>query len=163
MHRNRPLRRRLVLRILLGFAATACALAGAVIAFAFFSATSPAETNTFTAAAVDHITITPSSSTITAGGSQSYVVTAFDVSNNSFGDVTASTSFAISPDGSCTGSGCTTNVSGPHTVTATFWGLTATSSLTVNPSTATHLAFSPSPGNANAAAVFSVQPKVAVE
>ena len=163
MHRQRSIRRRVASRIFLGVAATVGALAGAVIAVAFFSGTSPAETNTFTAAAVDHITISPSSSTITAGGSQSYTVAAFDVSNNSFGDVTASSTFAISPNGSCTGSGCTANVSGAHTVTATFWGLTATSTLTVNPSTATHVVFAPSPSNSNAAAAFSTQPKVAVE
>lgn len=149
--------------LVLALGAIALFAAGAVAALAYFSATSPSEKNTFTAAAVHHITISPTSSTITAGGSQAYTTTAFDVSNNSFGDVTASTSFAISPDGSCTTNSCSATVAGAHTVTATFWGLTATSSLTVNPSTATHLVFTQSPANTAAAATFTTQPKVAVE
>ncbi|MGH7749899.1 MAG: hypothetical protein ACREQ5_34795, partial [Candidatus Dormibacteria bacterium] len=148
---------------MIALSAVAGALVGALVAFAFFSATSSGEHNTFTAAAVDHIAISPASASITAGGSQSYSVTAFDVSNSSFGDVTSSTSFSISPDGSCTANSCTATVSGPHTVTATFWGLTTTAALTVNPSAATHLAFTQSPSNSAAATVFASQPQVAVE
>jgi hypothetical protein len=108
-----------------------CMLAGAVLAWAYFSATSSAQTNTFSAAAVDHITVSPASASIIAGGSQPYTDTAFDVSNNSFGAVTSTSTFTISPDGSCTGSSCTASVAGVHTVTGHFWGLTATATLTV--------------------------------
>ena len=85
----------------------------------------------FAIGSLDHIVITPSSSTIGAGGSQSYTVEAFDVFNNSLGDVTGSTGFGITPDGSCTGASCTATVVGSHTVTATYAGQTDTSTLTV--------------------------------
>ena len=54
-------------------------------------------------AGLDHIVISPASATITAGGSQAYTAEGFDASNNSLGDVTASTTFSIAPNGSCTG------------------------------------------------------------
>ncbi len=109
----------------------ACLLAGGMLAWAYFSATTSAESNTFTAAAVDHITVSPSTASITSGGSQPFTDTALDSSNNSFGDVTSKSTFTITPDGSCTGNSCTATVSGDHTVTAHFWGLTATATLTV--------------------------------
>jgi hypothetical protein len=68
----------------------------------------------------DHITITPSSSTITAGGSQSYKAIGYDQNNNSLGDLTADTSFSISPEGSCTWSSCTAAAAGPHSLSATL-------------------------------------------
>ena len=43
--------------------------------------------------------ISPASATITAGGSQAYTAEGFDASNNSLGDVTASTTFSIAPNG----------------------------------------------------------------
>ena len=115
-------------------AAGACGLTliGGLVAAAYFSGSSAAETNTFTAAAVDHITINPSSATIPSGTGQSFTTTALDVSNSSFGDVTSLSTFTITPDGSCTGNTCTPGASGTHTVTAHFWGLTATATLTSN-------------------------------
>ena len=89
------------------------------------------------------IAINPSASTIAAGSSQTYAATAFDAYNNSRGDVTASTTFTISPDGSCTGAACTTSTASTHTVTATYSGLTVTSGLTVNPAALASLAVSP--------------------
>src|SRR5438309_4426402 len=89
-----------------GLVSIALALVASLVAFALASATTSAEQNTFTAAAVDHITVSPASASITAGGSQLYAATAFDASNHSFGVVTASTSFALTPDGSCTGNSC---------------------------------------------------------
>src|SRR5439155_997717 len=65
-------------------------------------------------AVLDHIVISPSSATISAGGSQAYTAQGFDASNNSLGDVTASTSFSISPEGSCSRNVCTANAGGPH-------------------------------------------------
>ncbi len=94
----------------------------------------------FTTGVLDHIVISPSSATITSGGSQSYTVTGYDASNNSLGDLTGTSTFTISPDGSCTGSSCTALISGAHTVTADNSGKTDTSALTVNagaPSTST--------------------------
>ena len=80
---------------------------------------------------LDHIVVSPSSATVSAGVSQSYTVEAFDATNNSLGDVTAGSSFGITPDGSCTGASCSASVIGAHTVTATYAGKTSNSTLTV--------------------------------
>ena len=86
---------------------------------------------------LDHITISPASAMIPAGGSRSYTAMAFDRFNNPIGDVTAQTTFGIAPDGSCTGASCTASVLGPHTVTGNDSGKTAQASLTVNGSRTT--------------------------
>ncbi|HET6514265.1 MAG TPA: DUF4082 domain-containing protein, partial [Thermodesulfovibrionales bacterium] len=99
--------------------------------------------------AVDHITISPSSATITAGGNQSYTVQAFDASNNSLGDVTASTAFSIAPNGSCTGAVCTATVASSHTITATYSGKTATATLAVNAGPLDHITISPASATIN--------------
>jgi len=94
-------------------------------------------------ATLDHIVISPASATISAGGSQAYSAEGFDASNNSLGDVTASTTFSIAPDGSCTGNVCTATQAGSHTVTGNDAGKTNTASLTVNAGPLDHLALSP--------------------
>ena len=81
---------------------------------------------------LDHLVLSPASATIAAGGSQTYTAEGFDASNNSLGDVTASTTFTISPEGSCTGASCTASVAGPHTVTGTKTGKTGIASLSVS-------------------------------
>jgi parallel beta-helix repeat protein len=93
---------------------------------------------------VDHIVISPSGASIGAGGSQSYTAQGFDSSGNSLGDVTSSTSFSISPNGSCSGNVCTATAAGAHTVTGYDGGKTSTASLTVNPGPLDHLSLSPS-------------------
>ena len=85
-----------------------------------------------TPAALDHLILTPASSSITAGTTQTYTANGFDVFNNSKGDVTASTVFNIAPDGSCTTTSCTATLAGVHTVTGTDAGKTGTSTLTIN-------------------------------
>ncbi|HAM51056.1 MAG TPA: hypothetical protein DCP92_10345, partial [Nitrospiraceae bacterium] len=80
---------------------------------------------------LDHIVISPSSATINAGASQAYTATGYDASNNVVGIVTSSTTFSISPDGSCTGATCSATVAGPHTVIGNDSGKTATASLQV--------------------------------
>ncbi|HEV8450525.1 MAG TPA: right-handed parallel beta-helix repeat-containing protein [Gaiellales bacterium] len=104
------------------------------------SATASLQVN---ASTMDHIVISPSSATITAGGSQSFTAQAFDSSNNSLGDVTAQTTFTIAPDGSCTGATCTTTTAGPHTVTGTDAGKTSAVTLTVNAGPVDHLVLTP--------------------
>jgi hypothetical protein len=84
------------------------------------------------AGGLDHITISPASATIIAGGNQSYTAQGFGANNNSLGDVTAATTFSITPNGSCTGNTCTATVGGAHTVTGNDSGKTATASLQVN-------------------------------
>jgi len=79
----------------------------------------------------NRIVINPTSSTITAGGSQSYKATGYDRNNNSLGDVTADTIFSISPPGSCTGNSCGATTVGLYTVTGDDGGTIATASLGV--------------------------------
>ncbi len=109
---------------------------------------------TFAIGSLDHIAITPSSSTVAAGVSQGYTVEAFDAFNNSLGDVTGGTSFGITPDGSCPGAGasCSATVVGAHTVTATYAGKTDTSTLTVvsAPADAAASTISAAPGSITA-------------
>jgi len=88
---------------------------------------------------LDHLALTPASASIMAGGSQTYTATGFDQYNNSLGDVTASTTFRIAPNGSCTGASCTATVAGPHTVTGANAGKTSTASLNVTPGPASRL------------------------
>src|SRR5207253_2087858 len=94
-------------------------------------------------AGVDHIVISPSSATISAGGSQTYTAEGFDASSNSLGDVTSATTFSITPDGSCSSNVCTATTAGAHTVTGNDGGTTSTASLTVNVGGLDHLALSP--------------------
>src|SRR5205814_1519575 len=84
-----------------------------------------------TSGGLDHIVISPASATISAGGSQAYSAQGFDASNNSLGDVTASTVFSIAPDGSCSGNVCTASVGGAHTATGNDSGKTSAGSLSV--------------------------------
>lgn len=77
------------------------------------------------------LALSPSTASITAGGSQAYTATGSDQYGNSLGDVTAQTTFAVSPDGTCTKATCTATAAGPHTVTGTDGTATGTAALTV--------------------------------
>jgi hypothetical protein len=94
-------------------------------------------------AVLHHITISPASATIVAGGSQSYTAEGFDTNNTSMGDMTGATTFLISPNGNCTGNTCRATVGGAHTVTASNSGKTATATLQVNPGTLNSITISP--------------------
>jgi len=124
--------------------------------FRSWTATSnPSGTVTVPGATLASITISPTTATITAGGSQPYTATGYDQYGASMGDVTASTTFSISPNGSCTGALCTATTadsgSSHHTVTGNDSGKTATASLTVNPAAVNKLGFAPAtPGPATA-------------
>jgi hypothetical protein len=98
---------------------------------------------TVSPAALDHLVLSPTSATITAGGSQAYTAQGFDASNNSLGDVTASTTFSIASNGSCTGASCTATTAGAHTVTGTDSGKTGTASLSVTAAALDHLTLAP--------------------
>ncbi len=82
------------------------------------------------------IIISPTTSTIAAGTSQNYTVTAYDQYGNSLGDVTSSTTFNA-PGASVTENSVTSNNVGSYTVTATYSGLTDAASLTVTGYTVT--------------------------
>jgi hypothetical protein len=74
---------------------------------------------------VSSIAISPSTASISTGGSQSYTAQDFDQYGNSLANVTASTTFTISPNGSCTGASCTASIAGAHTVTGAYSGMTS--------------------------------------
>ena len=94
---------------------------------------------------IDHIVISPATASIVAGGTRAYTAQAFDAGNNLLGDVTASTTFTIAPNGSCTGNVCTATTAGAHTVTGNNGGETSTATLTVTAGPLDHLALAPTP------------------
>ena len=86
--------------------------------------------------AITHLALTPATATINAGASQGYTAIGLDSYNNPAGDVTNSTTFTISPSGSCTGASCTSNVADNDTVTGTYTnGSQGMATLTVNAGT----------------------------
>ena len=80
---------------------------------------------------LDHITISPSVSTISAGTSQSYSVTAYDAYGNTLGDVTSAATFAA-PGATVSGNTVSAANAGTYSVTATYDSKTATATLIVN-------------------------------
>ncbi|MDP9341544.1 MAG: hypothetical protein M3Q23_05430 [Actinomycetota bacterium] len=66
---------------------------------------------------LDHLSLSPATTTIAPGGSQAYTSQGFDQFGNSLGDETANTTFSIAPDGSCNGATCSATAAGDHTVT----------------------------------------------
>jgi hypothetical protein len=67
------------------------------------------------------------------------------------GDVTAQTTFTMTPDGSCTGASCTATTAGAHTVDAADGSATGTASTTINAGPLDHLQLSPATANVCAA------------
>ena len=117
---------------------------------------------TVAAASLNHITISPTSSSITAGGSQAYSAEGFDQYGNSLGDVTRQvTSWTIdsAARGSWTSNVYTSQVAGSWTVTATVGSVQNTVSLTVNNAILDHIAISPVDGSVDAGSLqaFSVE------
>src|SRR5439155_1646321 len=83
-------------------------------------------------AALDHITLTPATATIIAGGSQAYAVEGFDQYGNDMGSLASSTNLSVSGY-SCSNMSCQASTAGDLTVTATSGGTTATpANLTAN-------------------------------
>ena len=108
-----------------GFAATFTPAAGTAVSFP------QGDIVTVTHGPLASLVITPASSTIATGGTQTYTVQGLDAFGNPLGNVTGGTRFTITPDGSCGHSVCTASVNGPHTVTASRLGVSITASLTV--------------------------------
>ena len=96
------------------------------------------------------IVISPSTSSISAGGSQAYTAMGFDSHSNSLGDVTGATTFSITPNGSCSGASCGSNTAGPHTVTGTDGSASDTASLQVNTGGLASIVISPSTSSISA-------------
>ena len=88
-------------------------------------------------AAAVSVTVSPSSATITAGNSETYMATASDAYGNTW-DVTSSTSWSISPGagGSWSSNVYTSQTAGSWTVSAIISGITGTAPLTVNAASA---------------------------
>ena len=113
-----------------------------------------------TADSLNHITISPTSSSITAGGSQAYSAEGFDQYGSSLGDVTDQvTSWTIdsAARGSWTSNVYTSQVAGSWTVTAYFNGFSAAASLMVNSGSLASISISgPASGTAGSTATFTV-------
>jgi len=95
-------------------------------------------------AAASSLVVTPTSITMTADGNATMTTTASDPYGNSYGDVTAQTTFTIAPDGSCSGRFCGSTVAGPHTITAAYAGLSATATASITPASPATVTLSPS-------------------
>ena len=88
--------------------------------------------------------LSPADATIASGGSQTYTVEGFDIYGNSRGDITfGTTTYSITPDGSCTSNVCTATVAGNHTVKATRGAKNATAILHVTPGGTASIVISP--------------------
>ena len=95
-------------------------------------------------AVLDHITLSPTQATVTAGTSQAFTVEGYDSSGTDLGDLTADAAFSIQDSsGSCAGATCTDTVVGMHTVAAVVAGKSATAALRVLPGPADHITISP--------------------
>ena len=81
--------------------------------------------------ALDHLALTPGTTSIRSGRSQVYTTIAVDAAGNLIGDVSSLAVLAIDPDGVCSSVTCSALQRGPHTVTSTYSGLTATAMLNV--------------------------------
>jgi plastocyanin len=94
---------------------------------------------------VASIKVSPKTATISVDGSQTYTATSFDQFGNATNpsNVTANTTFTISPDGSCLGATCSAGAVGPHTVTATYLTFSDTATLTVTAGALDHIVISP--------------------
>ncbi len=92
---------------------------------------------------LDHLVVSPASSSVVPGASRGYRAEGFDPSGNDLGDVTAATTMTITPDGSCLGSVCTASIPGGHTVTGTDAPATGTAILDVTDAVVDHLTLYP--------------------
>ena len=110
---------------------------------------------TVNAAGLNHIIVTPQDSTIATGDSQTYSVEGFDIYGNSRGDLTSTTTFTITPDGSCTANVCTASVPGLHSVKAQKGAATDTAVLHVGGATPVITSFSPTTGKVGGSVVIS--------
>ena len=97
-----------------------------------------------TAGPLDHIVITPSSSTKASGDDETYTVEGFDAADNDLGDVTSETNFSIA-GGTCNDNACHAASVGAHTVTADAGGgIQDTATLHVTAGPLDHIVITPS-------------------
>jgi hypothetical protein len=111
------------------------AAAGVVITATDIAGNWGAATYTIEAAELHHIVISPDAATVVAGDSQDYTAEAFDVYDNSRGDVTAATTFSVVESGhggSWADNVYTSHTAGDWTILGTHVGLTDTAALHVD-------------------------------
>jgi hypothetical protein len=80
---------------------------------------------------------------VTAGVSFTPTAASVDGGGATLADVTAQTTFSLTPDGGCVGAVCSATVAGAHTLTATSGGFTATQTVTIQAGPIARLALSP--------------------
>jgi hypothetical protein len=102
-----------------------------------------------TAGALDHLVLS-SAATIAAGSSHAFTARGRDAYGNDLGDLTASTTFTIAPDGSCSGASCGATTTGPHTVTGTNGAASGTAGLQVVPDVAASVTVAVDPASVRA-------------
>src|SRR2546425_6014979 len=125
-----------------------------------FSSTAT-QTETVNTGSLDHLSLSPITSSLTFGQSQTYIATGQDQFNNSLGDVTSASTFAITPDGSCVAATSTPSSATSHTVTGTDSGKTGTASLEVNKAdTTTVVASSTNPSGSGQSGTFTATERV---
>jgi len=104
---------------------------------------SVSSTATLTVSPPDHLVLSPANATVGPSGTVAFSAEAYDAANNQLGDVTASSTFAISPAGTCNGSICGgTAQTGTYTVSAADGMATGTATLTVSNQKFVELIFS---------------------
>jgi hypothetical protein len=102
---------------------------------------------------LDHLAVSPSFSSIAAGGSQTYTVEGFDKYGNGLGSyaspsMPSGATFTMSPDGTCSVNTCSTTHSGAHTVYARYGAVVGSAALQVGPGLPSKIVLSVSPQNA---------------
>ena len=98
---------------------------------------------TVTPGSLDHLTLSPPSATVDAGGSQAYTAEGFDRFGNDTGDVTAATTFSVSPGATCSGATCAAFTAGSHTVTGTDGSVAGTAILVARAGPVARLVLAP--------------------
>jgi hypothetical protein len=95
------------------------------------------------------ITVSPTTSTVTAGGSKTFTVEGFDGEGNDLGDVTGDTVVTSDAESDTVQDATVTFESaGTHAITATDGAAVATATVTVNPATLDHLVVTPATATA---------------
>jgi hypothetical protein len=80
---------------------------------------------------VTKLALTPATQSLAPGAPQTFQAEGFDSSNDDLGNLTASSTFSISPNGSCSGASCAAVTLGPHVVTAKFGSASGTANIDV--------------------------------
>ena len=100
-------------------------------------------TSTTTPGPMDYLELSPVEASITAGESQAYTAEGFDADGNSWGDVTATTTFTVDGEDECAAAVCSPTEAGDHSVTGHNGDAKGKAALHVDPAALDHLVLSP--------------------